>query len=282
MESPIATFVTDEGISATSLARALEERDFESLFVPEQSHIPSNRETPYPGGGDLPHSYYRSLDPFVALSAAAAVTEKLVVGTSICQLFQRDPIHTAKSVSSVDQVSRGRFIFGVAGGWNREEMRHHGTEPRTRFALMRERVLAMKELWTQEEAEFHGEYVDFSKSYQWPKPVQTPHPPVLIGGMSEKTIERVLEYGDGWMPNMIGQEPEALDGLMGQLRHRADELGQERTHVTLIGAPMDKAVISHYRDLGIDRCALLLPTKSESETLGILDMMAGFLASESE
>ena len=200
MKYGIATFITDEGIRPDALGRALEERGFSSLFIAEHSHIPASRETPYPGGGELPRRYYRTLDPFVALTAAAAVTSRLVLGTGIALLPQRDVIHTAKQVASLDLVSDGRVAFGVGVGWNREEMRNHGTDPATRGARIDEQLAALKQIWTEEQAEFHGEHVDFDPIFAWPKPVQRPHPPIYLGGESAAALRRLATYGDAWLP----------------------------------------------------------------------------------
>ena len=193
-------FPTDYGIDIAELARALEERGFESLFVCEHTHIPVSRRTPFPSGGDLPKRYKHTHDPFVALSFAAAATRTLKLGTGIALIPQRDPIVTAKSVASLDQLSGGRFMFAMGGGWNVEEMENHGAKYETRFKLLRERVLAMKELWTKEEAEFHGEFVNFDPVWLYPKPKQRPHPPLLLGGESDLTLKRVVEFCDGWFP----------------------------------------------------------------------------------
>jgi probable F420-dependent oxidoreductase len=193
-------FPTAYAIRIDELARALEERGFESLFVPEHTHIPLSRRTPFPGGGELPKEYSHTLDPFVALMAAAAVTTRLRVGTGICLLIQRDPIVTAKQVATLDLLSGGRFLFGVGAGWNADEMENHGTAFKSRFRVMRERVLAMKEIWTKDEAAFHGEFVNFDPIWCYPKPAQKPHPPVLLAGESAHTLRRVVEFGDGWFP----------------------------------------------------------------------------------
>src|SRR6516225_3848198 len=193
-------FPTDYGIDITELARALEERGFASLYVPEHTHIPTSRRTPFPGGGELPKRYSHTHDPFVALSFAAAATKKLILGTGICLIPERDPIVTAKCVASLDQLSGGRFIFGIGGGWNVEEMENHGAQYDTRFRLIRERILAMKALWTQQEAAFHGEMVNFDAVWLYPKPMQQPHPPILLGGSSDYTLKRVVEFCNGWFP----------------------------------------------------------------------------------
>lgn len=195
MKFGISTFITDEGIGAAELGRAVEERGFDSLFIAEHTHIPASRKSPYPAGGELPRIYYRTLDPFVALAAVAAVTQRLLVATGIALVVEREPITTAKDIASLDLVSGGRVIFGVGAGWNREEMRNHGTDPATRGALMDERIRVMREIWTRDAAEFHGEHVDFTPIYSWPKPVQRPHPPIYVGGESDRSLARVAEYG---------------------------------------------------------------------------------------
>ncbi|WP_316575071.1 LLM class F420-dependent oxidoreductase [Nocardia canadensis] len=277
MKFGVATFVTDEGVRPDVLAKAAEERGFESLLIPEHSHIPADRQTPYPGGGDLPSSYYRSLDPFAALSAAAAVTQEIKLGTGICAVFQRDAIHTAKEVATVDLLSNGRFLFGVGTGWLREEMRHHGTDPATRLSLVGERIQAMKAFWSREVAEFHGHHLDIAPSYMWPKPVQRPHPPILVGGMGPTVLDRVLEYGDGWLPNMIGQPVERLHTMLGQLLNKAAEAGRAPVPVTVLGAPVDAAEIEVYATSGVERSVFLMPTLPTGETLGLLDKLAEFI-----
>ncbi|MEU5877945.1 LLM class F420-dependent oxidoreductase [Spirillospora sp. NPDC047279] len=269
MEFGVSTFVTDDGIAPAELGRALEERGFASLFLAEHTHIPVKRETPWPGGADLPRHYYRTLDPFVALTAAATVTERLRVGTGIALVIQRDPIHLAKEVASLDRVSNGRAVFGVGAGWNREEMRNHGTDPRTRMRLLRERVLAVKELWTKDEAEFHGEFVDFDPVFSYPKPVQEPHPPVLVGGSGPTTFDRVVEFGDGWMP-IYGRGTGELPGQIAELRSRAGRA----VPVTLFGVVPKPEIVAELRDAGADEILFNLPTEPAAETLARLDRMA--------
>lgn len=271
MKFGVSTFVTDEGIAPDQLGTALEERGFDSLYVTEHTHIPASRETPFPGGVDLPPMYYRTFDPIVALTAAAVVTERLLLGTGIALIPQRDPIVFAKELASLDHVSGGRAILGIGAGWNREEMRDHGTDPRTRFALMRERVLAMKELWTQEQAEFHGKYVDFPPSFAWPKPL---HPiPVLVGGWGPGTFDRVLEFGDGWFP--YAASAEALGTAVTELRERA---GAER-HVNVVvhAAPPERKAVEELTAAGADEITFNLPVEPRDETLRNLDAMAELL-----
>ena len=196
-------FFTDYSMSPTELARALEDRGFDSLWVPEHSHIPLTRKSPFPSGGDLPKKYYDVMDPFVVLGAAAAVTKKLLLGTGICLIAQRDPIQTAKQVASIDQISGDRFLFGVGNGWNEDEMANHGTAFASRHKLARERIEAMKEIWTKSKAEYHGEFVNFEPMMAWPKPVQNPHPPIIVGGAFPYGARRALHYGNGWMPHRL-------------------------------------------------------------------------------
>jgi probable F420-dependent oxidoreductase len=269
MEFGVSTFVTDEGIGAARLAQALEERGFESLFVAEHTHIPVRRESPWPGGDELPSRYYRTLDPIVTLTAAATATSTLKVGTGIALVVQRDPIVLAKEIASLDLVSGGRAIFGIGAGWNREEMRNHGTEPRTRMALLRERVLAMKEIWTKDQAEFHGEFVDFEPIYCWPKPVQDPHPPVLVGGSGPTTFDRVLEFGDAWLP-IFGRGTDDLAGQIAELRERAGR----RVPVSVFAVPPTAEAIQSLAAAGVDRALINLPTAPERETLDHLDEIA--------
>ncbi|MCO5989253.1 LLM class F420-dependent oxidoreductase [Actinoallomurus spadix] len=269
MRFGVSTFVTDEGIAPAALGRALEERGFASLFVAEHTHIPVSRETPYPGGGDLPRVYYRTLDPIVSLTAAAVVTERLTLGTGIALVPQRDPIVFAKEIASLDLVSGGRAVLGIGGGWNREEMRDHGTDPKTRMALMRERVLAMREIWANDEAEFHGEYVDFDPMFSWPKPVRTP--PVLVGGWGPKTFDRVLEYGDGWMP--IAEDPARIAEGVRELRERAGR----HVPVTVYATPARKEAVDALAAAEVDEILLFLPTKPADETLRRLDTMVGLI-----
>ncbi|WP_433871894.1 LLM class F420-dependent oxidoreductase [Saccharopolyspora sp. CA-218241] len=264
MRFGVSTFITDEGIRPADLGRALEERGFDAVFLAEHTHIPASRESPYPGGGDLPRIYYRTLDPFVALGAMASVTENLLLATGIALVVERDPITTAKEVASLDLVSGGRAIFGIGAGWNREEMRNHGTDPRTRGALMDERIRAMRALWTQEQAEFHGEHVDFDPVYAWPKPVQDPHPPIYVGGESDRARARVAEYGGGWLPRAGSGD---LASMIAEVRERAGW----RVPVSVYSAPDDAAEIASYAEAGVDRTLFLLPTEPRDTTLRLLD-----------
>jgi probable F420-dependent oxidoreductase len=278
MQIGVFYFPVDYGINIGELAAALEERGFESLFVPEHTHIPVSRKSPFPGGGELPRRYSHTHDPFVALSFAAAATKKLLLGTGICLIPERDPIVTAKCVASLDQLSGGRVIFGIGGGWNVEEMENHGARYNTRFRLMGERILAMKALWTEEEAEYHGEIVDFDPVWSYPKPAQRPHPPILLGGESDYTLRRVVDYCDGWFPRP-GRGFE-IKAQLERLHRMAEQAGRDpRTLSTSVfRAPADKAALNEYEAAGIDRAVLEIPDSSRDEILRILDDYAPLLA----
>jgi len=266
-------FPTDYAIDPVTLGRAVEERGFDSLFFPEHTHIPTSRRTPWPGGAELPREYSHTYDLFVALAAVAATTEKLLLGTGICLVVERDPITLAKEVASLDLISGGRVIFGIGAGWNVEEMENHGTDSMTRFRLMRERVIAMKEIWTNDEAEYHGKLVDFDPVWSWPKPVQKPHPPIYVGGDSPHTLKRVIDYGDGWMPiPMRGETP--LSERIRKLNEMAEEAGRGRIPVTVYGTLPRQEVIAHYADIGVDRCIFWLPPASAEEAIPQLDRYA--------
>ena len=268
MKFGISTFVNDYSIDTVSLARAVEERGFASLVVAEHTHIPASRESPYPMGGDLPSIYYRTLDPFVTLAAAAAVTETIELFTGIALLIQRDPIITAKEAASIDLISGGRFVFGVGAGWNIEELRNHGTDPKTRGALLDERIEAVKALWTAEPAEYHGTYVDFDPSYSRPKPVRQPHPPIFIGGDSDATVKRVIRHDAGWISNPLPVE---------RLSRRIDQMrdgGGRDVPLAMFGTPNKPDYWRAAEDLGFDQLALLLPTRPHDESLKLLDEYA--------
>jgi len=271
MNFGISTFVTDEGITPATLAGAIEERGFDSLFIAEHTHIPLSRKSPWPRGGELPRKYYRTLDPFVTLTAAAAATERLLLGTGVALVVERDPIITAKEVASLDLVSGGRMIFGIGVGWNREEMENHGTDPRARGKLMNERILTMIEIWTKDEPEFHGQYVDFDPIGAWPKPVQKPYPPIYVGGGS-RAFDRIAEFGDAWLAN--GLPPGKLEPLLDELRVIA---GRE-VPVTVFNASGEPEDLEAYARLDVDRVLLGLPTLPEDETLDHLDELAGVVA----
>jgi probable F420-dependent oxidoreductase len=267
-------FNPDYGIDIGELAAALEERGFASLYVPEHTHIPTSRRSPFRGGGELPKMYSHTHDPFVGLAFAAAATKKLLLGTGICLIPERDPIVTAKCVASLDQLSGGRFIFGIGGGWNVEEMENHGARYNTRFKLMRERILAMQALWTQEEASFHGEFVNFDPVWSYPKPAQKPHPPILLGGESDYTLRRIVEYCDGWIPRPVGDFTPR--GAVDRLRRMAEAKGRDpkSLSISVFRAPAEKAALAEYRAAGIDEVLLEVPDVSRDEILRLLDRYA--------
>ncbi|TNC29023.1 LLM class F420-dependent oxidoreductase [Amycolatopsis alkalitolerans] len=272
MKFGIATFVTDDSIRPVPLGRALEERGFDSLFLAEHSHIPASRETPYPGADEMPSRYYRTLDPFVTLSAIASVTTDLLLATGIALMIQRDVIHTAKEVASLDMISGGRMLFGVGVGWNLEEMRNHGADPRTRGALLNEQIEALKEIWTNDEASYAGTHVRFDPIFQWPKPVQTPHPPIYVGGESRAALDRLLKHGDAWLPRG-GTSVEEIKRVRAWL---ADN-GRPDVPFTMFAGRADKDQIQAYAEAGIDRYTFLLPDLPESEALAELDRFAALI-----
>jgi probable F420-dependent oxidoreductase len=277
MDVGLAHFLTDYGMEPAELGRTVEERGFESLMLPEHTHIPVSRDTPYPGGGELPREYSHTHDPFAALAAIAAVTERIRIGTGVCLIIQRDPIVTAKEVATVDQISGGRFLFGIGAGWNREEMENHGTDYRTRFTRMRESVEAMKAIWTEDEAEYHGKIVDFDPIWCWPKPAQKPHPPVLVGGLGEKVLDRVVAYGDEWIPNRV-KSPEELGERIADLQRRAEDAGRGPIPVTVFGAKPEARLLERLRDAGVTRSLFYLPPGDPGEVERGLDQLAGVAA----
>ena len=272
MHFGIGVFPTDESADPATLARMVQERGFESLFFTEHTHIPATRETPYPVGGELPREYSRTYDPFVALTVAATVTDELRIGTGICLVVERDPIVTAKEVASLDRLSGGRFLFGVGGGWNEEEMRNHGTDPSTRFGLMRERVEAMRAIWTQDEAEYHGRHVDFDPVWCWPKPVQQPHPPVIVGGNGRGVVDRVLAYGDEWGPNRVGDDEKVI-ARVAKVRRLGEEAGRGPIPTTLFNAPKEPEILQRYEEAGVHRAVFWVSHGDESETERRLDRL---------
>ena len=276
MQIGAAMFFTDYSMGAGELARELEARGFESVWAPEHSHIPLSRETPFPAGGEIPKMYYDVMDPFVTLAAAAVAARTIRIGTGVCLVVQRDPIQTAKLVASLDQVSGGRFLFGVGGGWNAEEMADHGTQFATRFKLMRERIAAMKAIWTEAKPEYHGELVDLPPMMTWPKPVQKPHPPVIIGGAFPHAARRALRYGDGWIPHLRRPQYEDVTDFLPQFREMAAAAGRDPAEVpvTVWGVPADRDRLQRYRDQGVARGVVQLAAAPADQTLPTLDRWA--------
>ncbi len=279
MDYGVAIFFTDYSIGPVEMGRALEARGFESLWAPEHSHIPLSRASPFPQGGDLPKKYYDVMDPFVTLSAAAAATTRLKVGTGICLVVQRDPIQTAKSVASLDQISAGRFLFGIGAGWNAEEMADHGTTDfKGRFKLMEERVGAMRAIWTKSKPEFAGDLVNFPPMMTWPKPVQKPHPPVIVGGAFPFGARRAIKYGDGWMPHASRPEYAGADitDKLGEFRDmcKAADRDPATLPITVFGAPHEADAAKRYRDAGIQRVVFSIASEARDKTLPLLDKLA--------
>ena len=273
MEYGVTIFPTDYSISPADLAVAAEERGFDSMWFAEHSHIPVSRRSPWPGGADLPKMYYDTFDPFVALASAASVTTRIKLATGICLVVQRDPIHTAKEVASLDQLSKGRLLFGVGAGWNAEEMEDHGTDFKRRFKLMRERIEAMQAIWTQDEAEYHGEFVNFDPTFAWPKPFQKPHPPIHVGGGFPGAAKRAIRYGDGWMP-IFGRDD--ITEYLPEFRKMAAEAGRDPAslEVSIFGCTPNPEALKKFRDAGITRCVFGLPPADREKVLPVLDQYA--------
>ena len=276
MKFGVAIFPTDYSIAPHRVAKEAEERGFESIFFPEHTHIPASRKTPWPGGAELPKEYSHSLDLFVALGAAAAATEKIMLGTGICLVIERDPITLANEVATLDHISNGRVLFGVGGGWNREEMENHGTIYEKRWIVLRERIEAMKAIWTEDEASYHGDFVDFERIWSWPKPVQKPHPPIFVGGNGARTLDRVVRYGDEWMPLPRGGLD--LSPRIRELQEMAAKAGRAPIPVTIFFAPPDIKQLRAFENLGVDRCLFHLPSAEKDVILPKLDELAGVVA----
>jgi probable F420-dependent oxidoreductase len=257
MDLGLAIFATDESVSPAWLATRAEALGFESVFFPEHTHIPAIRATPYPAGGELPREYSRLLDPFVAATHAAAATETIRVGLGIILVPQREPIACAKAAASVDHLSGGRLLFGVGAGWNLEEMRNHGTDPEQRFKILRERVEACREMWTNEEATYHGEFVNFDGIVSRPGPLQEPHPPVLVGGNGPNVPKRVLAFGDGWFPNRIPPDDQMI-ARVEELQALGEQAGRGRIPVTIQIPPKDPSVLESYERAGVTRAVHML------------------------
>jgi probable F420-dependent oxidoreductase len=269
-------FFTDYSMTPGDLGQALEARGFESVWAPEHSHIPLSRKTPFPGGGDLPKKYADAMDPFVTLTAAAMATKKLKIGTGVCLVAQRDPIQTAKLVASIDNVSSGRFLFGIGNGWNQDEMENHGTVFARRHKLARERVEAMKAIWTQSKAEYHGEFVNFDPMMTWPKPIQKPHPPVIVGGAFPYSARRAIRYGEGWIPQAARGGYSEIADMIPKFREMAAEAGRDPTsiEITVWFPRRDADLMKRYHDLGVSRVVFNLESEKSDKILPQLDAIA--------
>lgn len=274
MKYGVAIFSTDYSITPAELAVAAEERGFESLWFPEHSHIPLSRKSPWPGGGDLPKHYYDTMDPLVAMATAASVTKSILLCTGICLVIQRDPIQLAKEVATLDQLSNGRVVLGVGGGWNEEEMADHGTEFKSRFRLMAERIAAMKIIWTEDKPEFKGEFVNFEPMMAWPKPAQKPHPPILVGGAFPYGAKRAIEFGDGWMP--LGARGWDVLETLPRFRQMAAEAGREpdSLDITIFGAEDKVEMVKGFQDAAVNRTVFTLPSAGRDEVMPLLDQYA--------
>jgi probable F420-dependent oxidoreductase len=267
----VTMFPTDYAIQPVELAQAVEARGLDSLFFPEHTHIPASRATPFPGGTDLPKMYWHTHDPFVDLGACAAVTSRIRLGTGICLVIERDPITLAKEVASLDMLSGGRVVLGIGAGWNREEMENHGADYRNRWKVVREKVLAMREIWRNDEAEFHGEFVDFDPIWSYPKPVQPGGPPIWIGASSRWVFERVADYADGWMPigGLGSGNMERLESSMAAKGRKVADLD-----LVLFGAPTDYEQVMGRIDQGFDELVFWLPDAGADKVLPVLDQVA--------
>ena len=279
MQIGIAMFVTDYSIHPGELGAAIEERGFHSMWMPEHTHIPTSRKSPWGGGPELPQHYKDTLDPFLALTAAAMTTKRIKLATGICLIVERDPIHTAKEVATLDYLSGGRVILGVGGGWNAEEMGNHGTAFDTRFALMRERIEAIKAIWTQDVTEYRGTFVDIEPMWCNPKPVQKPHPPILVGGAFPYGARRAIAYGNGWLPHASRPTYGDITTKLPEFREMAKAAGRDPASipVTVYGAPEDLDRLKHYRDEGIARAIFEVPSAGADEVLPILDRCAALV-----
>ncbi|MFO0162342.1 MAG: LLM class F420-dependent oxidoreductase [Alphaproteobacteria bacterium] len=279
MKIGAAMFFTDYSMTPGELAVALEERGFDSLWAPEHSHIPLARTASYPGGGALPREYYEVMDPFVTLTAAAAATKTLLVGTGICLVVQRDPIQTAKAVATIDHISGGRFLFGVGNGWNQDEIENHGTVFATRHKLARERIEAMKAIWTQAQPSYAGEFVNFTPMETGPKPLQKPHPPIIVGGAFPWGAKRAVRYGNGWMPHRVRKHYADVGALIPQFRQLVAEAGRrdEDLPITIWGVKEDRDALLADRDLGVARVVLSLASAKRDDILPLLDRWAGLI-----
>jgi probable F420-dependent oxidoreductase len=274
MDIGVTMFPADFAMDVVELGREVEARGFESLFLPEHTHIPTSRLTPYGGGGELPPEYSHTIDPFVALGAVAAATSRLRLGTGICLVIERDPITTAKEVATLDRLSGGRFLFGIGGGWNKEEMENHGTDYKARWKILRERVLAMKTIWTEKEPEYHGEFVHFDKIWADPKPLQQPHPPIIMGGDGPTTFDRVAEFCQGWMP-IIRPNQNPVEKIPA-LRERLQKAGRDpkSVEVGIFFAPPKKEALDALRAAGVSRAIFGMPSEPREAVLPRLDSLA--------
>jgi probable F420-dependent oxidoreductase len=277
MKFGVAMFATDYAIRPDDFARACEERGFESAWFPEHTHIPASRKSPWPLGGDLPKDYWHTYDLFVCMMAAAAATKTIKIGSGICLVIEHDPIKLAKEVASLDMLSNGRLLFGTGGGWNAEEMENHGTPFKKRWKVLREKIEAMKEIWTKENAEYHGEFVNFDPIWCHPKPVQKPHPPILLGVHSGNGLNRVVNYCDGWIP--VGAAMQDFRSSLQDLRARAEKAGRnpKELAVSIFMGPDKEDALRQYQELGVERVVFGVPSEGKDKVLPMLDKYATFI-----
>ncbi|HVW40012.1 MAG TPA: LLM class F420-dependent oxidoreductase [Amycolatopsis sp.] len=281
MKFGVHIFPTDESIEVAALAAEAEARGIESLWLPEHTHIPASRESEWYRGRELPREYSRTLDPFVALTSAAAVTRRIKLGTGVCLVAQHDPITLAKTVATLDRVTGGRFQFGVGLGWNLEEMRDHGVEPSTRRSAVREKVLAMQGLWAKDTFAFEGRFVRFAESWSWPKPLQSPRPPVHLGGRGgARAFQHIAEFADGWMPDISMIRREALGAMIDELALVCESAGRDPAEVAVsaVGVRPDPEQFARMSAAGAVRCICLLPSAGRDEVLPVLDTIHDAIA----
>jgi len=277
MQIGLFPFCTDYSMPVDQLAVAAEERGFDSIWLPEHTHIPASRLTRYPGGGELPREYSHTLDPFVALGIAAGVTRRLKLGTGICLAIEHQALTLAKTVATLDHVSNGRVLLGLGAGWNREEMENHGTEWTSRFRKLEEQMRAMRQIWTHEEATFQGEFEQFESVWSWPKPVQQPHPPMLLGGETDYTLKRIVRLAEGWLPRAV-QPDKVVEGIQ-RLDRFAAEAGRDPASISIsvFAPPPTDAVVNQFRDTRAERVVLMVPPRDADDTLRRLDRYAAFI-----
>ena len=274
MKYGVAIFPTDYAMRPDEVARAAEQRGFESIFFPEHTHIPTSRRSPYARGGELPPEYFHTVDLFVSMTAAAVATTRIKLASGICLVIEHDPILLAKEVASVDLISKGRVIFGIGGGWNAEEMENHGTVFKSRWKLLRERIESMKQIWANDNASYQGEMVKFDPIWSWPKPVQQPHPPILLGSHGPRALQRVVRYCDGWLPNAMRGGDLAKE--VTELRRVAEQNGRDpkTISVTVFAAPTDRRALDSYQEFGAERAVFFLPPAGADKVLPVLDQQA--------
>ena len=270
-------YSTDYAMRPDTFAVACEERGFESVWLPEHTHIPASRQSPFPGGGDLPQDYWHLLDPLIGLTAAAIATDNIKLATGVCLITERDPIVLAKEVATLDLLSNGRFIFGIGAGWNAEEMENHGTAFGERWKVLEDRIEAMQACWTQEDSEYHGKHANFDAIWSWPKPVQTPHPPIVMGAASPWGRERVARYCNGWVP--LPAQMQNIDEEIADLNARLERHGRspDEIEISFFWAPEDAGELKRFEDLGVDRAILACPAQGDDETLRVLDQHAALM-----